>query len=128
VLDEHGAETLEPADDVLVVDDLVADVHRCAVLLEQPLDDLDGAVDAGAERARGGEEDPAAVHAKLLWSAFSERTASRIARSAAPRRVAIQRNSPATSVRPSGWTVESTPSIALDGTSEIARTTPASRP
>ena len=38
------------------MDDRVADVDRRAVLLEQPLDDLDRAVDAGAERARGGEQ------------------------------------------------------------------------
>src|SRR5207245_3076976 len=49
VLDEDRAEALEPAHDVLVVDDLVADVDRRAVLLEQALDDLDRAVDAGAE-------------------------------------------------------------------------------
>ena len=35
VLDEHRAEPLEPADDVVVVDDLVADVDRRPVLLEQ---------------------------------------------------------------------------------------------
>ena len=63
VVDEHGAEPLEAADDVVVVDDVVADVDRRAVLLEQPLDDLDRAVDAGAERARSGEEDAALISA-----------------------------------------------------------------
>ena len=57
VVDEHGAEPFEAAHDVVVVDDVVADVDRGAVLLEQPLDDLDRPVDAGAERARRGEED-----------------------------------------------------------------------
>ena len=56
VLDEDRAELLEAAHDVLVVHDLVADVHGRPVLLEQALDDLDGAVDAGAERARRCEE------------------------------------------------------------------------
>ena len=46
----------EPAHDVVVVDDLVPDVDRRAVLLEQPLDDLDRAVDAGAERPRRREQ------------------------------------------------------------------------
>ena len=59
-LDEDGAEPLEPAHDVLVVDDVVADVDRRPVLLEQPLDDLDRAVDAGAERPRRREQDPPA--------------------------------------------------------------------
>ncbi len=57
VVDEDRAEPLEPLDDVVVVDDLVADVDRRPVLLEQDLDDLDRAVDAGAERARRGEQD-----------------------------------------------------------------------
>src|SRR4051794_8642328 len=59
VLDEDGAELLEPAHHVLVMDDLVANVDRRPVLLEQPLDDLDGTVDARAERPRGGEQDAA---------------------------------------------------------------------
>src|SRR5579884_4199079 len=127
VLDEDGAQRLEPADDVLVVDDLVADVDRRAVLLEQAFHDLDRPVDAGAERARRGEEH-AAPHATASRSARSARSASRIERSAPARRVATQRSSPATSVRPSGWTVESTPSTMLAASSEMARTTPASRP
>ena len=65
VVDEDGAERLEPADDVVVVDDVVADVDRRPVLLEQPLDDLDRAVDAGAERARSGEQDPAHQRGRL---------------------------------------------------------------
>ena len=64
-LDEDRAEPLEPAQDVVVVDDRVADVDRRAVLLEQPLDDLDRAVDAGAERARGGEQDAPASRGRL---------------------------------------------------------------
>ncbi len=42
-------------DDVQVVNDLPPDVHRCPVTLEGSLDDGDGTVHAGAERARGGE-------------------------------------------------------------------------
>ena len=55
-LDEDRAEPLEPAQHVVVVDDRVADVDRRAVLLEEALDDLDRAVDAGAKRPWGGEE------------------------------------------------------------------------
>ena len=57
MVDEDRAEPLEPLDDVVVVDDLVADVDRRSVLLEQDLDDLDRAVDPGAERARRGKQD-----------------------------------------------------------------------
>jgi len=49
VLDEDRAERLEPPDDVLVVDDLVANVDRRPVLLQKPLHDLDRAVNARAE-------------------------------------------------------------------------------
>jgi hypothetical protein len=52
VLDEDRAEPLQPADDVLVVNDLMAHVDRWPVLLEQPFYDLDGAVDARAKRPR----------------------------------------------------------------------------
>ena len=47
-----ASELLETPEDVVVVDDRVADVDRRAVLLEQALDDLDRAVDASAEAAR----------------------------------------------------------------------------
>ena len=47
-LDEDGAAALEVADDVRVVDDLLADVDRRAVQLERPLDRLDGPFDPGA--------------------------------------------------------------------------------
>ena len=57
MVDEDRAEPFEPLDHVVVVDDLVADVDRRSVLLEQDLDDLDRAVDPGAERARRGEQD-----------------------------------------------------------------------
>jgi hypothetical protein len=49
VLDEDRPEPLEVPDDMLVVDDLVADVDRRPVLFQQPLDDLDRTVDAGAK-------------------------------------------------------------------------------
>ena len=65
IVHENGAELLEPADDVVVVDDVVADVDRRPVLLEQALDDLDRPVDAGAERPRRGEQDAAAAHPGL---------------------------------------------------------------
>ena len=94
VLDEHRAESLEPADDVLVVDDLVAHVDRRPVLLEQPLDDLDRAVDAGAERARRREEDASAVHAIASAARCSARSA-RDAVAHRPDRGAAARGDPA---------------------------------
>ena len=41
VVDEHRAAALQLADDVGVVDDLLAHVDRGAALLERALDDLD---------------------------------------------------------------------------------------
>jgi hypothetical protein len=51
LLDEDGA-LAQALHDEAVVDDLVADIDRRAVLLERQLDDLDRPVDAGAEAAR----------------------------------------------------------------------------
>ena len=48
LLDEDRAARLEVGDDVLVVDDLLADVDRGAVEVERLLDRDDGAVDTGA--------------------------------------------------------------------------------
>ena len=56
LLDEHGAFRLQIVDDELVVHDFVAHVDRRAELRERLLDDGDGAVDAGAEAARIGED------------------------------------------------------------------------
>ena len=57
VLDEDRAFLAQILDDVGVVHDLVAHVDRRAELLDGPLDDLDRAVDAGAEAARLREQD-----------------------------------------------------------------------
>src|SRR5881392_3882853 len=91
VLDEDGAELLEPPHHVLVVDDLMADVDRRAVLLEQALDDLDRTVDAGAERPRRREEN-AAAHATAP-RAFKAARASRAARNDSPGACVNARNS-----------------------------------
>ena len=56
LLDEHRPLGLEVADDVQVVDDLTADIDRRSVERQSALDDLDRAVDTGAERPRRGEE------------------------------------------------------------------------
>src|SRR5204863_3357010 len=53
---EDRALGLEAVDHELVVDDLVADIDRRSVTLERQLDDADGAVDSGAEAARGGDQ------------------------------------------------------------------------
>ena len=44
-------------DHVPVVDDLLAHVDRGRAHLQRELDDVDGAVDAGAEAARPGQQD-----------------------------------------------------------------------
>ncbi len=74
-VDEDRAEPLQPADDVVVVDDLVPNVDGRPVRLEQPLDDLDRAVDARAERPRGGKENP--LHAALRELVSARRTSAR---------------------------------------------------
>ncbi len=56
LVDEDRAAGLEVADDVDVVDDLLAHVHRCAVVLEGLLDRVDGALDPCAVAARRCEE------------------------------------------------------------------------
>ncbi len=57
LVDEHRAQIAQAIDDEAIVDDLVADVDRRAELLERELDDLDRAVDSGAESARSGDQD-----------------------------------------------------------------------
>ncbi|CAB4347535.1 unannotated protein [freshwater metagenome] len=61
LVDKDRAGVAQLLDDVLVVDDLLTDVDRCAVGLERALDRLDGAIDSGAVTARSGEQN-------LLWS------------------------------------------------------------
>ena len=51
-LDEDGALGLEALDHIAVMDDFMAHIDGRAVFGERKLDDLDGAVDAGAEAAR----------------------------------------------------------------------------
>ena len=58
LVDEDRARRLELGHDVDVVHDLLAHVDRRAVVLERLLDGDDGAVDAGAVAARGGEQHP----------------------------------------------------------------------
>ena len=57
LLHKNGAFRLQGLDHVAVVDDLVAHVDGRPELLQRQLDDLDGAVDAGAEAARSGQQD-----------------------------------------------------------------------
>src|SRR5207247_2249505 len=57
LVDEDGSPLSQLLDDVLVVDDLLAHVHRRAVELERALDRLHGPVDAGAVAARRGEQE-----------------------------------------------------------------------
>ena len=56
LVDEHRAQFAQPIDDEAVVDDLMADIDRRAESFERELDDLDRAVDPGAEAARSGDQ------------------------------------------------------------------------
>ena len=63
VLDEDRPARLEVAHDVDVVDDLLANVHGRAVVLERLLDRLDRALDARAVAAGGRQENTLDCHA-----------------------------------------------------------------
>ena len=58
VLDEDGAACLQLADDVRVVDDLLADVDRRTVQGKRSLHRLHGALHSGAIPPGRGEQDP----------------------------------------------------------------------
>ncbi len=55
-LDEDRTLGLQTVDDELVVDDLMPDIDRRAMLLEREFDDADGAIHPGTEAARGGDQ------------------------------------------------------------------------
>ena len=57
IFHEHRALRFQVLDDELVVDDFVPHVDRGTVRTERALDDLDRAIDAGAESAGLGEKD-----------------------------------------------------------------------
>ena len=57
IIDEDRAEVTKSVYDEAIVDDFVAHVDRRAEPFERQLDDLDRAIDAGAEAPRGGDED-----------------------------------------------------------------------
>src|SRR6476646_9004696 len=57
LVDEHGADRLQPIHHEAIMDDLVAHIDRRSEPLERQLDDLDRAIHAGAEASRRGDED-----------------------------------------------------------------------
>ena len=56
-LDEDGALLAQGVDDMPVVHDFVPHVDGLFESVECPLDDLDGAIDAGTEASRAGKQD-----------------------------------------------------------------------
>ena len=90
LLDEDRALRLQALDHVAVVHDLVAHIDRRAEALERLLDDLDGAVDAGAEAARGAEQDLEF----RAGASFSLQLGSRPAAASSAARVAASRSRP----------------------------------
>src|SRR5262249_30516731 len=62
ILDEPRTLRLEVLHDMLVMDDLVADIDRRPVLLERTFDDLDRANDAGTESTRLGQDNFHSIH------------------------------------------------------------------
>ena len=65
ILDEDGPHTLQALDHIAVMNDLMADIDRRAILGERAFDDLDGADYAGAETPGLGKDDS---HATSLSS------------------------------------------------------------
>ena len=57
LVDEHRTTGTQVLDHVSIVDDLVADVDRRAILLQGSLDDFDCSLHAGAEAAGLGQDD-----------------------------------------------------------------------
>ena len=76
LLDEYRAEGAQPVDDVAVVHHLVAHVDGRAEQFDRALDDVDGAVDAGAEAARIGEQYLASVTCLRARPRLSSRASS----------------------------------------------------
>ena len=76
LVDEHRAELAQPLDHVHVVHDFVAHVDRRAEQRDGALDDVDRAIDAGAESTGVGEQD---LHRDSLtmFRALAERACSR---------------------------------------------------
>ena len=67
-LDENRAALAQVLDDETVVHDFVAHVDRRAQGFDRALDDLDGAIDAGAETSGIGEHDVHAGHYPLFFA------------------------------------------------------------
>src|SRR5262245_19885760 len=84
LLDEHRAEPAQAFDDVHVVHHLVPDVDRRSEHRERALDDVDGAVDAGAETTWIGEQylHDLALSCAARFSRRASSNASRITRPA----------------------------------------------
>jgi hypothetical protein len=57
LVDEHRAHLPQAVDDEAVVDDFMADIDWRSEPLEREFDDLDCAVDSGAEAARRRDQD-----------------------------------------------------------------------
>src|SRR5215471_2026821 len=57
LFDKTGALFLELVHHMLVMDDLMADIDRLAILIERLLHDIDGAYDPGAKAAWLGKND-----------------------------------------------------------------------
>ena len=76
LVDEHGAELAQALDHVHVVHHLVAHVDRRAEHADGALDDVDGAIDAGAETAGIGEQDLHAVRRARRPSSSESRITS----------------------------------------------------
>src|SRR4051812_12722540 len=65
-VDKHCPFAAKSIDDVLVVDDLVVDVHRRAEQLDRQLERFNRHIDASAEAARAGQND-LHVEGKVAW-------------------------------------------------------------
>ena len=57
LIDEDRPPLFQPLDHIAVVDDLMADIDRRSIARQRLLDDLDRAIDAGAESAGRGQQD-----------------------------------------------------------------------
>jgi hypothetical protein len=128
--DEDRAARLEVANDMDVVHDLMTNVHRRPVLLQQLLDDVDRPDDARAKAPGRGNEDPlphesaSAARCRALIALRASRVVLMDSRGSVTKAFATTFQS----VPPSALPAETSAPTERVPVSETARTAPARRP
>jgi hypothetical protein len=88
-VDENRPARFQVADDMHIVDDLVSDVDRRAVCLEQLLDDVDRADDSRTEAPGRRDQDPLAHDGLTRNALAASSSAARARRASRAARIAV---------------------------------------